>query len=314
MTTKTFPLRVVLAFAFIAVLWWFPESTGSHTSGVFAGDVPALRFLSSVTSNVPKGENVSSPNVGTLEEMVLPAGGREVSVSLSGIGPQLVDAGVIDREKFLNIYEDNEEMRKEAEQLLGGAYSRTLVITGKNAPVVLNFLWAFGLGNKNAVLEEGPMMDDSYGGAGNFASTGGWTLATGDAMNHYSKHAFVVLTSEQQVLVERVSKNVYRPCCGNSTYFPDCNHGMAMLGLLELLASQGATEDAMYRAALIVNTYWFPDTYLTIAKYLPSIDRSWLTADPRELLSAEYSSGGGYRTIAAKVEPIQRSGGSCGVK
>lgn len=286
--------HIALIILFIATLWYF------HTD--------SERVV------ISSENGIAETDAGTLEKIVLPAGGSEVPVSLRGLGPQLVEAGVIDREKFLNIYENDEEMRKEAEQLLDGTYSETLVITGKNAPVVLNFLWAFGLGNKNAVLEEGPMMDDSYGGVGNFASTGGWTLAAGNAMDHYSKHAFVVLTPEQQVLVEQVSKNVYRPCCGNSTYFPDCNHGMAMLGLLELLASQGATEDAMYRAALTVNTYWFPDTYLTIAKYLVSIDRSWLTADPRELLSAEYSSGGGYRAIAAKVEPIQRSGGSCGVK
>ena len=58
-------------------------------------------------------------------------------------------------------------------------------------------------------------------------------------MNHYSMHRFIVLTPEQQALVEKVSKGIYRPCCGNSVYFPDCNHGMAMLGLLELMASQG---------------------------------------------------------------------------
>ena len=30
----------------------------------------------------------------------------------------------------------------------------------------------------------------------------------------------------------KIAKGIYRPCCNNSTYFPDCNHGMAMLGLL----------------------------------------------------------------------------------
>lgn len=31
-------------------------------------------------------------------------------------------------------------------------------------------------------------------------------------------------------------------CCGNSTYFPDCNHGAAMLGFIELAVSQGLVE------------------------------------------------------------------------
>ena len=39
-------------------------------------------------------------------------------------------------------------------------------------------------------------------------------------------------------IVEEIAGNIYRPCCGNSTAFPDCNHGMAMLGLIELMVSQ----------------------------------------------------------------------------
>src|SRR3989344_7376730 len=106
------------------------------------------------------------------------------------------------------------------------------------------------------------MTNPEYGGAGNFASTGGWTLAKGDAMDHYSAHPFIMLSREHQELVERVSKGIYRPCCNNSTHFPDCNHCMAMLGLLELMASQGVSEEDMWKAALAVNSYWFPDTYL----------------------------------------------------
>ena len=101
-------------------------------------------------------------------------------------------------------------------------------------------------------------MDPRYGGAENFASTGGWTLAKGRAMDHYSMHRFVELTPEQQALIEKVSKNIFRPCCRNSTYFPDCNHGMAMLGLMELMASQGASETEMMTKAQEVNDLWFP--------------------------------------------------------
>ena len=98
------------------------------------------------------------------------------------------------------------------------------------------------------------MTDKQFGGADKFASTGGWSLSKGNAMDHYSRHNFVVLTQAQAELVERVSKNIYRPCCNNSTYFPDCNHGMAMLGLLELMASQNISEGQMYKIALSVNS------------------------------------------------------------
>ncbi|MBI2278686.1 MAG: hypothetical protein HYU81_01320 [Candidatus Brennerbacteria bacterium] len=178
----------------------------------------------------------------------------------------------------------------------------------------LNVLWAFGLANENPILTEGPMMDVRYGGAGNFASTGGWTLAKGSAMDHYAMHRFVTLTEGEQELVERVSKNIYRPCCGNSTYFPDCNHGMAMLGLLELLAAQGVDESGMYRAALAMNAEWFPDTYDAIGRYFEARGVARKDIDPKIALGADFSSATGYARVLAEVEPLpSRGGGSCGV-
>jgi len=122
----------------------------------------------------------------------------------------------------------------------------------------LNLLWSFGLANKNAILEKGPIMDPRYGGPQNMASVGGWTAAKGNVMDHYSMHELMMLTPDQQSLVEKVSKGVFRPCCKNSTYFPDCNHGMAMLGLLEILAAQGASEQELHAAAEKANSIWFP--------------------------------------------------------
>jgi hypothetical protein len=127
-------------------------------------------------------------------------------------------------------------------------------------------------------------------------------------------HALIVLTPEQQALVERVSQGIFRPCCGNSTYFPDCNHGMAMLGLLELMASNGVSEDEMYRVALQVNSYWFPDTYLTIATYFAKQGILWDKVSPKEALGNQYSSGSGYQRVRALVEPLQQQGGGgCGL-
>jgi hypothetical protein len=203
---------------------------------------------------------------------------------------------------------------EETKRLLYGEDNGNLEINEQNSRMLLNLLWAFGLANKNSILEEGPMRDERYGGAGNFASTGGWTLAEGDAMDHYSKHPFATLTPEQQNLVENVARNIYRPCCGNPTYFPDCNHGMAMLGLLELMASQGADEAEMYKTALQVNSYWFPSTYLTIAKYFKKRGVEWNDLDPQEILGSAYSSASGYRQIRSEVEPPKSSGGGgCGV-
>lgn len=230
-------------------------------------------------------------------KMVLPEVGVQLPVTWGDLGEKLVKTGVVDSTKFTPLTDPGR-----------------ITISAQNAQIVLNSLWAFGLANANPILDTGPMVDKQYGGAANFASTGGWTIAVGDAMKYYSKYDWVVLTPDQQAVVERVSKNIYRPCCDNSTYFPDCNHGMAMLGLLQLMVSQGVSESDMYKYALVVNSYWFPDTYLTIAKYLDSQGKSWVKADPKEILGATYSSSTGYRKIRSQVEPVEQSGGSgCGV-
>ena len=250
--------------------------------------------------NTPLAENASN--------------GVELPIKWGDLGKQMIAAGVIDGAKFESLYSRRGGLAEEEKKLLYGEANGNLVITRQNSGFLLNLLWALGLANKNEILEKGPMSDPKYGGAGRFASTGGWTLAQGETMVHYNRHNLVVLTPEQQALVERVSKNIYRPCCDNPTYFPDCNHGMAMLGLLELLASQGINEEKMYEIALLVNSYWFPDTYETIAKFFENKGVQWKDVNPKEVLGKDFSSASGYSRVLSQIEPVQgRSGGGCGV-
>ena len=251
----------------------------------------------------------------TLEEQVIPSQGVVLPVSWGDLGARLVRAGAIDFSQLKALFRREEGFDPEYEALLLGVHEGNVRITGENAGYLLHLFWALGLANTNEILEKGEMADPKYGGAGNFASTGGWTIAEGSAMDHYSRHTLIKLTQKQQALVDTVSRGIYRPCCGNSAHFPDCNHGMAMLGLLELMASQGASEQDMWKAALAVNSYWFPDTYLTIAAYLKGRGVAWKDANPKDLLGSDYSSAKGYARIAAAVadrEP-QRGGGSCAV-
>lgn len=256
----------------------------------------------------PAETKILKPNAEILPSSV------ELPIVWGNLGAQMIAAGVIDRDKLGAIYAQRGELTDEEKQILEGKTGK-LKITQENSGFILNMLWALGLGNKNQILEYGPMTDLRYGGAGGFASTGGWMLANGSTMEHYSKHSFIVLTPEQQKMVEEVSKNIYRPCCDNPTYFPDCNHGMAMLGLLELLASQGASEEEIYKVALIVNSYWFPDTYLTIAKYLKEKKNiTWEDADAKEILGYNYSSASGYQNILSQITPpATQSGAGCGI-
>ncbi len=262
-------------------------------------------------AKISLGERADAKN----EKEVLPPEGVVLPIPWAGIGEQMIETGVIDFDKFKELYAQRNKF-DEAMELL---YGSELKIDKDNSNIVLNILWAFGLSNKNIILEEGPMIDEKYGGdAGRFASTGGWSLSSGDTMDYYSKFEFITLTSEQQTRVEQVSKNIYRPCCGNSTFFPDCNHGMAMLGLLELLASQGMSEGEMYAVALKVNAYWFPDTYLTIAKYFAEKDGiEWEDVDAKKALGYDFSSSSGYRGVLQEVSPPETTsgggGGGCGI-
>lgn len=259
-------------------------------------------------------DNPSQTQVSVIKEVILPSNGVMLPVIWGDLGLKLVNAGVIDVNKFKAIYKKNADLTDEDRNLLLGKNDGKLKITNKNAGYLLNLFWALGLASKNPILESGEMTNPAYGGAGNFASTGGWIIAQGEAMDHYSKHEFFNLTPDQQTLVDKISRGIYRPCCGNSTHFPDCNHGMAMLGFLELMASQGVNEEDMWKTALAVNSYWFPDTYVTIATYMQNKGIEWKDVNPQEILGINYSSASGYQKILSQIQPQEQKGGaSCGV-
>src|SRR3989338_2630193 len=246
---------------------------------------------------------------------VAPSETIEIPVVWGDLGQKMAEAGVYDKDKLLALYASRGGLSSEDRKLVDGNGNGRIKITQSNSGLVLNLLLAVGLANKNEILEKGEMQNPQYGGAGKFASTGGWSLSKGSPMDHFSMHGFVKLTPEQQAVVEKTSQGIYRPCCGNSTHFPDCNHGMAMLGLLKLMASQGASEQDIWKAPLAVNSYWFPDTYLTIAAYMQNKGITWKEIPPQEVLGSSYSSAQGYASIAAQiVQPQgQQGGGGCGV-
>ena len=264
-------------------------------------------------SQSPRNETPAAAAQSDLQELVTPSSGVVLPVVWGDMGIRLVASGTIDPDALKRLYQERSELPGEYDDLLTGRSSTPLKITRANAGRLLNLLWAVGLANKNPILEDrAEMMNPAYGGAGNFASTGGWTIAKGDPMSHYGKHALIALTPQQQELVDRVSRGIYRPCCGNSTHFPDCNHGMAMLGLLQMMASQGVSEQDMYNAALAVNAYWFPDTYEVIAAHLQQKGVDWRQVPAQKILGADYSSATGFQNILSQVDAPSGSGGGGG--
>ena len=294
------PIAIVIAGAMLSGSW------------LYISQNPPNKISEEKNQKIATAQNVS---VSALEEAVLPSVGVILPVSWGDLGAKLVSVGAIDEVRFKALYDERGQFPEEYKSLLVGNNADKLKITKDNAGYLLNLFWALGLASKNPVLDSGEMANPRYGGAGNFASTGGWTMAQGTPMDHYSRHKFFNLMPEQQALVEKISKGIYRPCCNNSTHFPDCNHGMAMLGLLELMASQGVSEQEMWQAALAVNSYWFPDTYLTIATYMKNKSVEWKDVKPEEILGVNYSSGSGYQKIASQVviTPSNSQGGGCDV-
>jgi hypothetical protein len=265
--------------------------------------------------------NAAATNTDTaaLYEQINPKDGYNLSVSYGNLGPQLLASGVIDYDAFASIYENaGSPLTADQIEALKNGSDQEIVINSQNAYYLLNFFWAVGLANQNAILTEGPMVKNSDGKFENFASTGGWSLATRPITDLYASLDLIPLTEEQQKLVEEVARGVYRPCCDNPTHFPDCNHGMAMLGILELMASQGATADQMFEAAKYVNAYWFPQQTLEAAVYLKAnqgID--FAEADPRLVVGRTMSSASGSKMVHADLQSkglLQQApgqGGSC---
>ncbi len=247
-----------------------------------------------------------------LEQEVFPESGITLPVSWGDIGPKLIALGVIDETKFRKAV----KLTADQEEILTKGTDRKISIDRSNGQFVVDMLWALGLAQKSVVYETGPMGKEYKKDAGNFASTGGWSLARGDAMQYLSRFDLIALTQEQQQRVGEIAQNVYRPCCGNSTWFPDCNHGMAALAAIELMVAAELDEKEIYRNLLALNTYWFSDTYVTIATHFARSGISWNDVDAKMILGKEYSSAKGAQAIAKKVGPLpykpQQQGGGCG--
>ena len=62
---------------------------------------------------------------------------------------------------------------------------------------------------------------------------------------------------------------------------------MAMLGLFGLMAPQEVSEEEMCRVELQMSAYWFPQTYLALAKYFEGKETNWKDADAKLLLGKE---------------------------
>lgn len=250
-------------------------------------------------------------DVEKLKAEVLPKEGFTVRLPWKNLGQRLVAEGVVDRKKFDPLFVEQKDLFK----YLDRGDQQEIVINEQTAQFWVDVLWAVGLANKSVVLDEGPMKES--GSPANFASTGGWTLGKKEAMAYYSKLDLIPLSSQQQQKVKEIAENIYRPCCGNSTAFPDCNHGMAALALVEMLVADGKSEEEIYATVLKFNLYWFPQTYREVAYHFAKNGTPWKKVDPKLALSKTFSSAMGYQAVRKQLGSvpglIEEGGGGCGV-
>src|SRR3972149_6605482 len=253
-------------------------------------------------------------NLSKIQSKVLPDEGYKIKVKWQDLGERLIQDGVIDEKKIAQAFFGTGQIPKEFSKYLDGSKQREIIINNETAQFWVDLFWGLGLANKNPILENGPMAES--GNTANYASTGGWTLGKQDAMNYYSKFSYIQLSAEQQKIVQEIADKVYRPCCGNPTSFPDCNHGMAALAILELLVSQGKSKKDIYKDLLTLNSYWFPQTYLDIAYHFEKAGRDYAKVPAEQILSKTFSSAMGYSAIKREIGqiawPALGGAGSCG--
>lgn len=222
---------------------------------------------------------------------VLPKDGYTVPIIWGDLGPRLVQFGVIDLTKFKALAGDQRPMPDL--RFLEGPSDDPLTITRENQWFLVTVLWGIGLANKSPVLDK-MLADRGEKKAMRLAGTGGWTLGAKPAAELYNTSDIISLTPEQWALVSDLAGSIYRPCCDNSTAIPDCNHGMALLGLIELMAANGFAREEILKAALRFNSFWFPREYTKTALLFELRGVDWGAVDPGEVLGPRYSSLGGW--------------------
>lgn len=247
-------------------------------------------------------DNTPKIDLAKLQEQVVPEKGYSFNFKWGDLGKRLVDDGVIDEVKLAKALTGTDTLPEQYKKYLDGS-DQPVELKADSAQFWVDVLWGLGLANKNEILEKGPMVEG--GNTDKFASTGGYSIGTVKPMNLYSKFSYIKLTPDQQKLVEEIAGGIYRPCCGNSTAFPDCNHGMAALALVELMVSQNFSKDEIFKTVLAFNSYWFPQTYLDISYHFAKNNRDYKTVPPAEILSKTFSSAQGYQVIRGQIGTVE---------
>ncbi len=322
-TTKRWRALLVL-FAilalFVGILFALPKLPAQYKFGISQKTYSAVEAASNAAQpDQEASTNELSPSA--LWEQVNPEQGFTINAKFGNIGKRLIEDGVINFGMFKAVYDRaGAPLTPDQLKIFNEGLDKKITINRENSYFLLNFFWALGLANKNPILEEGEITKYGKDEIASFASTGGWTIAAKPVMEIFSKSEIITLNEEQQARLLEVASNSYRPCCGNSTAFPDCNHGMAMLGMLQLLAANDASLDEMFEAVKYFNGFWFPREYVDLAVYFKIVEGlDFADIDARTIVGIQFSSAFGWSRVKQWLDENNLSGrapqggGGCGV-
>ncbi|MEM5775654.1 MAG: hypothetical protein AAGU05_11700, partial [Anaerolineaceae bacterium] len=175
-----------------AKTWWIMAILITYLFGLGSGfGISALK-----EKNTPEHTSVSEAQ--RLAQQINPKEGYALPVSFKDLGPQMVQAGVFDRDAFIQVYQQaGKPLNADQLAMLDGAYDGNIIMNQANAYFLLNFFWALGLSNQNPILDSGPIQQNGANRVAGFASTGGWSLATRPIEEIFSSRKLIPLTAEQ---------------------------------------------------------------------------------------------------------------------
>ncbi|MDE1846348.1 MAG: hypothetical protein KGH53_03660 [Candidatus Micrarchaeota archaeon] len=286
--------------------------------------------------NFTKQISPNSINLTAISLQVVPSGGYVLPFRWGKSIKTLVDAGAINVSNFTALIKNSgQQLTGSEKSIINGTYEGYIQFNSTNTEFVQLAFWALGVNNNNTIIRNGPIINASiqYSGQINSNATTGRTVTPQYVASQYfastggygpigrlqfSALGVLRLSAAQQSIADYTAENSYRPCCDNPTAFPDCNHGAAALGIIELLASQGATQNQVLRAVEEFNQYQFPGQYGEIAAYFATQGENYTSINAGAIIGKNYSSLTGYlrvhQYLIQKGIIKQAAGGAaCGV-
>ena len=325
-------LILVAGLMFVTIHFWNAQALAKNTTTANAPNTSHSTAINNATE-ILDGNTI---NQTLLAAQIIPTTGYTLSFKWGDSIHKLVETGALNISNLSIILNSSKQPLTPAEaEILNGTYNGYIQFNSTNVEFVQLVLWSLGINNNNTIINEGQIINASvpyanqinnnaslnqkvapqYVASHYFASTGGYgplgklQLGGLDIIN---------LTSQQQALMYDVATHSYRPCCDNPTAFPDCNHGAAALGLIELLASQGANESQMYGAVRDFYQYQFPQQYAEIAAYFDSQGMNYSQVNSSVVMGYSFSSYSGFSNVNqyliknGVLQQAASGGASCG--